>query len=321
MKNDEKEAERNPLAAEETLAGEIPPELAGQRVDRALASLLEGHSRSAVQQWISEGRITLDGAVPRRRDRLRGGERWEVRVPETEPAEWPAQEMPLAIVYEDDHLLVIDKPAGLVVHPGAGNPDGTLLNAVLCHDDSLRRLPRAGIVHRLDKETTGLLVLARTERARQSLIGQLASRAMHRRYCAVVTGVPVAGGTIDAPIGRHPRDRLRMAVTGRGKPAITRFRVREKYRAHALVEAVLESGRTHQIRVHLAWKGYPLAGDPLYGGHLRLPPHPAPELAATLRDFRRQALHAERLALVHPATGAEMETLVKAPRADTRSGA
>ncbi|MEA3291713.1 MAG: 23S rRNA pseudouridine(1911/1915/1917) synthase RluD [Pseudomonadota bacterium] len=291
---------------EDLLCGEIPADFAGQRVDKGLAALLTGHSRAAIQQWLKAGRVMVDSAKPRQRDRLRGGERYQIRVPEPEPAEWPAQEMALDVVFEDNELLVINKPAGLVVHPGAGNPDGTLLNGALYRDDSLRRLPRAGIVHRLDKDTSGLLVLARTETARQSLIKQLKTRAMHRRYAAVVTGIPVAGGVIDAPIGRHRRDRLRMAVTDRGKPAVTRYRVRDKYRAHALVEATLESGRTHQIRVHMVWKGFPLVGDPLYGGHPCLPPTPTRRLTETLRAFRRQALHAERLALIHPATGKEV---------------
>ena len=225
-----------------------------------------------------------------------------------------AQAIGLDIVFEDTELLVIDKPAGLVVHPGAGNRDGTLLNALLHHDPQLAQLPRAGIVHRLDKDTSGLLVVARTLPAQTALVAMLAARAIHRRYAAIVNGVPVAGSTVDAPLDRHPTDRLRRAVRDGGRPAVTRYRVREKFRAHALLQCELETGRTHQIRVHMAHAGWPLVGDPLYGRGLRLPRGATPRLADALRGFQRQALHAEHLAFAHPLTGAALAFDAAPPR-------
>ncbi|MGH8114372.1 MAG: RluA family pseudouridine synthase, partial [Rhodanobacteraceae bacterium] len=217
-------------------------------------------------------------------------------------------------VYEDGDLLVIDKPAGLVVHPGAGNRDGTLLNALLHHDPKLAQIPRAGIVHRLDKDTSGLLVVARSLPTQTALVAMLAARDIHRRYVAVVNGVPVAGGSVDAPLDRHPSDRLRRAVREGGRPAVTHYRVREKFRAHALLQCELESGRTHQIRVHMAHAGYPLVGDPLYGRGLKLPRGATPDLADALRGFKRQALHAERLAFAHPVSGEAMAFDAEPPR-------
>jgi 23S rRNA pseudouridine1911/1915/1917 synthase len=220
----------------------------------------------------------------------------------------------LDIVFEDADLLVIDKPAGLVVHPGAGNRAGTLLNALLHHDPGLARVPRAGIVHRLDKDTSGLLVVARSLPAHTALVRMLAARDVHRRYAAIVNGVPVAGGAVDAPLDRHPSDRLRRAVREGGRPAVTHYRVREKFRAHALLQCELESGRTHQIRVHMAHAGWPLVGDPLYGRGLKLPRGATPRLADALRGFRRQALHAERLGFAHPATGEALAFDAEPPR-------
>ena len=283
-----------------------PPELAGLRLDQALARLLPQYSRARIQQWIEEERVLVEGRVPRRRDKLRGGERIEIRVSREPAGEWQAQAIPLAIVYQDGEILVIDKPAGLVVHPGAGNPEGTLLNALLHYAPELAQLPRAGIVHRLDKETSGLLVVARTERARLDLIRQLKERSLTREYLALVQGNVIAGGTVDAPIGRHASLRTRMAVSGRGKPAVSHYRVERKFRAHTLLRVKLESGRTHQIRVHMAHLKHPLVGDPVYSGRLQLPKAASAELAAALRGFKRQALHATRLGLVHPATGKVM---------------
>jgi len=283
-----------------------PPELAGLRLDQALARLLPQFSRARIQQWIEEERVLVEGRVPRRRDKLRGGERIEIRVSREPAGEWQAQAIPLAIVYQDGEILVIDKPAGLVVHPGAGNPEGTLLNALLHYAPELAQLPRAGIVHRLDKETSGLLVVARTERARLDLIRQLKERSLTREYLALVQGNVIAGGTVDAPIGRHASLRTRMAVSGRGKPAVSHYRVERKFRAHTLLRVKLESGRTHQIRVHMAHLKHPLVGDPVYSGRLQLPKAASAELAAALRGFKRQALHATRLGLVHPATGKVM---------------
>lgn len=237
----------------------------------------------------------------------------ELRVPPPVESGWKAQALPLVIVHEDDELLVINKPPGLVVHPGAGNPEGTLLNALIAHEPELSRLPRAGIVHRLDKDTSGLLVVAKTERARQNLIAQLQEHSVEREYLAIVNGVMVAGGTIEAPIGRHRTQRTRMAVSTQGKPAVSHYHVVKKYRAHTLVQVNLESGRTHQIRVHMAHLHYPVVGDPVYGGRLKIPVKAGENLKVVLRDFRRQALHALKLSLVHPGTGKRVQWATSVP--------
>lgn len=285
----------------------LPAEVAGQRLDQAVARLLPQYSRARIQEWIHEGHLTLDGRAPRTRDKVRGGEQVEIRIPEARDGEWLAEDIPLRIVYEDDDLLVINKPAGLVVHPGAGNPEGTLLNALLHHAPGLRKLARAGIVHRIDKETTGLLVVAKTEHARLDLTQQLKDRTLSREYLALVQGVVIAGGTVDAPIGRHATTRTRMAVSERGRPAVSHYRVEKKFRAHTLLRVKLESGRTHQIRVHMAHFKHPLVGDPVYGGRMHLPKGASTGLIEALQAFKRQALHATRLGLVHPASGKSME--------------
>ena len=284
----------------------VPSEMSGERLDKAVSTLLNQHSRANIQQWLKNGMILVDGKKCKQKQRLIGGETLHITIPEPEPADWPAQDLLLDIVYQDEQLIVINKPPGMVVHPGAGNPDRTLLNGLLFIDPGLDILPRAGIVHRIDKDTSGLLVVARTESARTHLINQLQDHSMHRVYLAVANGVMVAGETIDQPIGRHRQDRIKMAVTHSGKPAITHLRVMCKFRRHCLVRANLETGRTHQIRVHMAWRGYPLVGDPTYGGRLRLPDAPSPSLTQTLNDFRRQALHAFSLSLIHPKTGESM---------------
>lgn len=295
------------MSAPDTRTVSIPPEMAGLRLDQALAELFSEFSRARLQQWIREGQVRLDGRRPRPKDKVLGGERVELEAV-AEPQEVHAPEaIPLDVVYEDEQLLVIDKPAGLVVHPAVGNRAGTLLNALLHHAPELATVPRAGIVHRLDKDTSGLLVVARTLTAQHRLVAQLQARAVKREYQAIVVGCMTAGGTVDAPIGRHPVDRKRMAVVGRGKPAVTHYRVLERYRAHTRLRIQLETGRTHQIRVHMAHIRFPLLGDPVYGGRLRLPVGASPELVAALRGFRRQALHARRLGLVHPESGAWME--------------
>ena len=294
-------------------AGEVPPECRGRRLDQALAVMLPDVTRAQLQQWIAEGRVRLDGRAPRKRDKVQGGERVEIDVPPPPTSALRAEALALDIVYEDEALLVLNKPPGLVVHPGAGNPAGTLANALLHHAPRLAELPRAGIVHRLDKDTSGLMAVAKTERARQRLIRALQKHAVAREYVAIVNGVMVAGGSIDAPIGRSRRDRTRMAVTGRGKAAVTHYRVLRKYRAHTLVQASLESGRTHQIRVHMAHLRYPVLGDPVYGGRLRLPPGADDALAGALRGFKRQALHAAKLALTHPTTGERLQWTASVP--------
>jgi len=291
------------MTAEARLELVLPPDCAGLRLDQALARSLPQYSRSRLQDWIREERVMIDGRVPRGRDTVRGGERVVVQAMEAPAGDWQAEAIPLRIVYEDDDILVIDKPAGLVVHPGAGNPAGTMLNALLHHAPSLKKLPRAGIVHRLDKETSGLLVVAKTETARLHLIHQLKERSLSREYLALVQGLVSAGGKVDAPIGRHVSARTRMAVSSRGKPAVSHYRVEKKFRAHTLLRVKLESGRTHQIRVHMAHLRHPLVGDPVYGGRAHLPRSASEELIAALHGFKRQALHATRLGLVHPTSG------------------
>jgi len=282
---------------------EIPHELAGQRLDRALAAVFPEVTRSQLQQWIADGRITVGDRLPRKRDKVAGGEQVEIRLPPPRDMTAEAESIPLDIVHEDSSLLVVNKPAGLVVHPGAGNPRGTLLNALLHYAPSLAQLARAGIVHRLDKDTSGLMVVAKTERARQHLTRDLEARRVSRDYVAIVHGVMIAGGTIDAPIGRHRVDRTRMAVTERGREAVSHYRVMKKYRAHTLVQVSLESGRTHQIRVHLAHIRFPIIGDPVYGGRLRIPTNASARLTEAMQSFKRQALHAAKLSLTHPESG------------------
>jgi 23S rRNA pseudouridine1911/1915/1917 synthase len=296
-------SDRDPAAEVQPLEIMVPPTAAGYRLDQLLAERCPDYSRSRLQHWIKTGRVLLEGRSCRAKERLRGGEHILLR-PELEPEVFDQGEaMPLDILYEDDALLVVNKPAGLVMHPAAGNPKGTLLNGLLAHHPSLSRIPRAGIVHRLDKETSGLLVVAKTLPAQNALVSQLQARSVKREYRAVVQGVMTAGGTVDAPIARHPVNRLRMAVIESGKPAVSHYRVLQRFRAHTYVKVELETGRTHQIRVHMAYIHHPLVGDPLYGGRLKLPPAASDALVETLRGFRRQALHAMRLTLQHPGTG------------------
>jgi 23S rRNA pseudouridine1911/1915/1917 synthase len=295
---------------------QVPLSAAGRRFDQALAEMFPDYSRSRLAGWIKAGAVTLDGAVAPPRQLLRGGEQVRLEAELAVEVESAPEAIDLAIVHEDEHLLVLDKPAGLVVHPGAGNPAGTLLNALLHHDAKLAELPRAGIVHRLDKDTSGLMVVARSLAAHTALVEMLSRHAVERQYEAVVLGTLVAGGTVDAPIGRHMGDRLRQAVRDEedGKHAVTHYRLRERFRAHSLIQCNLETGRTHQIRVHMAHIHHPLVGDPLYGGSLRLPKGATPELVAALRGFRRQALHAERLAFEHPVTGEAMAFEAQRPQ-------
>ncbi len=284
-------------------SGQVPEELAGQRLDLALARMFPDYSRSRLKAWLLDGSVLVDGAPWRPRDRVQGGETVVVTVSVDAVVRAEPEVMSLDVVFEDDDLLVINKPAGLVVHPGAGNASGTLQNGLLAHAPSLELLPRAGIVHRLDKDTSGLLLVAKSIPAHTALVRDLADRSISRRYLAVCNGVLTGGGTIDAAIGRHPVDRTRMAVREDGRPAITHFTVIERFRAHTYVNVVLETGRTHQIRVHFAWRRHPLVGDPVYGGRLALPAGASDALRHALRSFRRQALHAARLELRHPTAG------------------
>ncbi|MGE4534164.1 23S rRNA pseudouridine(1911/1915/1917) synthase RluD [Halomonas sp.] len=281
----------------------VPDAMAGQRLDQAAAELFADFSRERLKAWIKAGELTLDGQVAKPKDKVYGGEWLRLATEVADDTRFEPEDIPLEVVYEDDQVLVIDKPPGLVVHPAAGNPDGTLLNALLHHDPALAAVPRAGIVHRLDKDTSGLMVVARTLAAQTALVEQLQARTVSREYDAICVGVMTAGGSVDAPIGRHPKDRKRQAVTASGKPAVTHYRVVERFRAHTHVRCRLETGRTHQIRVHLAHLRYPLVGDPVYGGRLKLPAGASPTLKEILRDFPRQALHARKLAFVHPGSG------------------
>ncbi|PPV00085.1 23S rRNA pseudouridine(1911/1915/1917) synthase RluD [Xanthomonas hyacinthi] len=309
----------------------VPDHAAGRRFDAVLAELFPAFSRSRLAEWIKSGDALLDGARARPRDALRGGEIASLHVVlETQTHALP-EDIPLEVLYEDDQVIVLNKPAGLVVHPGAGNPGGTLVNALLYRDPSLAALPRAGIVHRLDKDTSGAMVVARTLPAHTSLVAQLAARDVHRQYLAVVAGPLVSGGTANAPIDRHPRDRLRMAVREDGRDAVTHYRLRERFRAHTALECRLETGRTHQIRVHMAHLKHPIIGDPLYGGALKLPKGATEALIAELRGFKRQALHAETLEFKHPTSGepvrasaavpADLQRLLAVLREDTRLAA
>ena len=284
----------------------LKAQLGGQRLDQALAELLPEYSRSRLQQWIDGGRVRLDGRPCRRRDRVWGGEEvWLEPLVEADASCLP-QDIPLDLVYEDADLLVINKPAGLVVHPAAGNPDGTLQNALLHYAPELAQVPRAGLVHRLDKDTSGLLVVARNLRAHKALVEQLQRREVHREYRALVSGIPTGGGRVEVPVGRHPRQRTQMAVVAGGRPALTHYRLLEVFRAHAFLGLRLETGRTHQIRVHLAHIHHPIVGDPVYGGRPRPPKGATPALLTALRAFPRQALHAIRLGLRHPASGKDL---------------
>ena len=272
------------------------------------------YSRSRLKEWLLSGAISVDGRSWRPRDAVKGGE-----VVEFEPQQEPEvradpEPIMLDIAYEDDQLLVVDKPAGLVVHPGAGNPGGTLMNGLLHHAPQLEAVPRAGIIHRIDKDTTGLLLIAKTLPAHTALTRQLAERSIAREYLAVCCGVLTGGGTINEPIARHPVDRKRMSVQQDGKPAVTHFKVLERFRAHTYVSVKLETGRTHQIRVHFAWRRNPLVGDPVYGGRLALPAGASDALIETLRRFRRQALHAARLSFAHPSSGETVS--IEAPLPD-----
>tara|TARA_R110000803_G_scaffold149508_2_gene214880 strand:- start:4452 stop:5429 length:978 start_codon:yes stop_codon:yes gene_type:complete len=308
----------------------VPESCLGKRFDQTLAEMFPDYSRSRLKEWILAGHVTVDGVVvDKAREKMFGGEEVAINTEVEAEVRFAAQDLPLNIVYEDDDILVINKPAGFVVHPGAGNPDGTVLNALLHHCPQLDVVPRAGIVHRLDKDTTGLMVVAKTIAAQTNLVESLQAREITREYEAIANGTMTAGGLVDEPIGRHATKRTHMAVTFSGRPSVTHYRVMEKFRLHTRLRLRLETGRTHQIRVHMAHITHPLVGDPVYGGRPRPPKNASEELREMLRQFKRQALHAAMLSLYHPITGEQMTWHADIPddmvaltnilRADTKS--
>ena len=299
--------------AEESQTKTVPDELAGKRFDQALAAMFPEYSRSRLKSWILQGFVTIDGGEMRPKDPVSGGETVALQPAEELGVVSAPEPMELDIRFEDGDVLVVNKPAGLVVHPGAGNLRGTLMNGLLHRVPGLAELPRAGIVHRLDKDTSGLLLVGKTLQSHTSLVRMLAAREISRQYLAICNGVLTGGGTIDAPIARHPVDRLRMSVQEKGKPAVTRYRVLERLKAHTYISVELESGRTHQIRVHFAYRRHALVGDPVYGGRMALPPASSDRLIEALRKFRRQALHATRLNLLHPVRNERLELEVPPP--------
>lgn len=316
------------MAQQVQLTATVSEAQLGQRLDQTLAELFPDYSRSRIKEWILERRVSVNGTIiDKPKEKVFGGEQVSIDAEIEEAQRWEAQNIPLNIVYEDDDILVINKPRGLVVHPGAGNPDGTVLNALLYHYPPIADVPRAGIVHRLDKDTTGLMVVAKTVPAQTHLVETLQLREITREYEAVAIGTMTAGGTVNEPMARHSTKRTHMAVHPMGKPATTHYRIMEHFRAHTRLRLRLETGRTHQIRVHMAHINHPLVGDPLYGGRPRPPKGASDAFIAALRGFDRQALHATMLRLYHPITGIEMEwhaplpqdmvNLIDALKADT----
>lgn len=295
------------------LATSVPLEAIGQRLDAVAAQLFPDYSRGRLQQWIKAGQLRVDGATCQPKQKLRGGEQLTIAAELEQQGDWLAEPLALEVVYQDEAIIVINKPAGLVVHPAAGNRTGTLLNGLLYHYPELAQVPRAGIVHRLDKDTTGLMVVARTLPAQASLVAQLQARTVSRQYEAVVVGEPTAGGTIDQPIGRHPKQRTLMAVVANGKPAITHYSVIKRCAGYSHLAVKLETGRTHQIRVHMAHRRWPLVGDTAYAGRPRPAKGCPPALREVIEQFPRQALHARALELIHPSSGEQVGWQVARP--------
>jgi 23S rRNA pseudouridine1911/1915/1917 synthase len=282
---------------------EFPADFAGKRLDQALAQLLPQYSRTRIQRWIEDGAVRVNGLVPRVRDLVVSGQTAAVEARIEAETDVAAENLPLDIVHSDASMFIVNKPPGLVVHPGAGNRDHTLQNGLLARDPKLAKVPRAGLVHRIDKDTSGLLVVARTLDAHTRLVAELAAHEIEREYLAVCVGAMTGGATIDEPIGRHRTTRTKMAIRSDGREAITHYRIERRFRGHTLARVKLETGRTHQIRVHLTHVGYPLVGDKVYGGRRKIPKNATPELLRALENFPRQALHAARLALTHPKSG------------------
>lgn len=278
----------------------IPDRLIGQRLDSALAQMLPDYSRSKITNWVKSGKALINDKTFKPKEKVSGGEIVALSIEVEQKNHWQAEDIELNVIYEDDDIIIINKPVGLVTHPGAGNWSGTLANALLHYDSSLTRLDRAGIVHRLDKNTSGLMVVARSELAQKNLVEQLQTHSVSREYSAIVYGHMISGATVDAPIGRDPKDRIKQAVNENGKDAITHYRVIDRFAHHTHVKCILETGRTHQIRVHMASIGYPLIADTMYGGKVRFPKKADEKLKEALKDFNRQALHAKKLTLTHP---------------------
>ena len=292
----------------------IPERMTGERIDAAIARMLPEYSRSKISTWIKSGDVVINQQTFKPKEKSKGNEIVEVTLKQNENIRWIAEDIPLEVVFADDDIIIINKPVGLVTHPGAGNWKGTLANGLLAYDSGLFKLDRAGIVHRLDKNTSGLMVVARSEKAQKNLVEQLQTHTVSREYSAIVYGHMISGGSVDEPIGRDSRDRIKQAVTESGKDALTHYRVIDRFAHHTHVKAILETGRTHQIRVHLSHIGYPLIGDPMYGGKIRFPKKAHTALKDALKDFKRQALHAKKLTIVHPISGETMSW--KAPLPD-----
>ncbi|MDY4593756.1 MAG: 23S rRNA pseudouridine(1911/1915/1917) synthase RluD [[Pasteurella] aerogenes] len=296
------------------LSAEVRPEQMGQRLDQTLAELFPDYSRSRLKTWIEGNLVLVNGQINNvPRSKVYGGEQVEITVEVDDETRFEAENIPLDIVYEDEHILVINKPKDLVVHPGAGNPKGTVLNALLYHYPEIAEVPRAGIVHRLDKDTTGLMVVAKTIPAQTKLVRDLQKRKITREYEAIASGIMTKGGTVDQPMARHPTKRTHMAVHPLGKPAVTHYRIMERFRDYTRLRLRLETGRTHQIRVHMAHIAHPLLGDQTYGGRPRPPKNANEELMRVMREFKRQALHAVMLRLAHPISGEMMEWYAPLP--------
>tara|TARA_B100000767_G_scaffold135935_1_gene128888 strand:+ start:3133 stop:4077 length:945 start_codon:yes stop_codon:yes gene_type:complete len=284
----------------------IPNRMKSERLDVAIAEMLPDYSRSKITSWIKSGDALIGGRIFKPKDKVNGGEIIFLTTKQKQNNKWLAEDIPLNIVFEDEDIIVVNKEYGLVTHPGAGNWSGTLANALLHYDSSLAKLDRAGIVHRLDKNTSGLMVIARNEKSQKKLVEQLQTHSVAREYSAIVYGHMIAGGLINEPIGRDPKDRIRQAILSSGKNAITHYRVIDRFRNHTHVKAILETGRTHQIRVHLSHIGHPLVGDPMYGGRVRFPKKASDQLKKELLSFKRQALHSKKLTINHPSSGEKL---------------
>jgi len=291
----------------------IPHRMSGQRLDSAISEMLPNYSRSRITSWIKSGDVYIDNKTFKPKDRSSGNEIVMLQINQKQNITWTPEKIPIDVVYEDEDIIVVNKPYGLVTHPGSGNWDGTLANALLHYSSDLSILDRAGIVHRLDKNTSGLMVVAKNLKSQKYLVEQLQTHSVEREYSAIVYGHMISGGTVNEPIGRDPKERVKQSVRINGKSAITHYRVIDRFTNHTHVKAILETGRTHQIRVHLSHIGYPLIGDPLYGGRIRFPKKAGNELKNALKAFQRQALHSKKLTLKHPTTGNLMTWKIELP--------